>query len=283
MTATLPFRRMRLNVMYDGTEFHGSQRQPGSRTVQSELEQALDVVTERKGSVVFAGRTDRGVHARQQVISADLRWRATADELRDALNAQLPVDISVSHAESVDATFHARFDAQWREYRYTMLSSETPPQFALRRAWWRRDTLDVEAVQRAATNLEGRHGFGSFASLGCSTRRPPEKLERELFVCRWQQTPLLVDDWPATARYELRVVGDGFLPHMVRNIVGALVIVGRGLQPPEWLQSMLGASDRAAVGAAAPPQGLTLWQVGYDAFERGAPDEPAVANISLGV
>lgn len=283
MVEALPFRRMRLDVMYDGTEFHGSQRQPGSRTVQGELERSLDVVSERSGSVVFAGRTDRGVHARQQVVSADLRWRATAKQLRDALNAQLPADVSVSNAEQVDEAFHARFDAQWREYRYVVLISESPPQLAQRRAWWRRDRLDIEAIQCAARSLEGRHGFGSFASLGCSTRRPLEKLERELYICRWEQTPLRDDDWPATARYELRVVGDGFLPHMVRNIVGALVIVGRGLQPPQWLQSMLGASDRAAVGAAAPPQGLTLWQVRYDAFERSAPDEPAVADISLGV
>lgn len=282
MVPTLPFRRMRLDLMYDGTDFLGSQRQPGSRTVQGELERTLDVVTERRGSVVFAGRTDRGVHARQQVVSADLRWRATANELRDALNAHLPADVSVNGAEYVDESFHARFDAQWREYRYAVVASETPPQFAQRRAWWRRDTLDVEAIQRSARSLEGRHGFGSFASLGCSTRWPSEKLERELYICRWESAPLQDHDWPATGRYELRVVGDGFLPHMVRNIVGALVVVGRGLQPPEWLQSMLGANDRAAIGAAAPPEGLTLWQVGYNAFERGAPDEPAVANISLG-
>lgn len=276
-------QRMCLTISYDGTDFVGSQRQPGVRTVQGEIERALDGLGVQRGPVALAGRTDRGVHAHGQVVSLDIAWRASSDDLVAALNADLPRDLGVTSASEAAPDFHARFNATWRDYRYRLIESQTRPVLEQRYAWWRRAPLNAQVADDAARMLEGSHAFGTFASAGRSKQDSAEKLRRKIFSCRWRLVESRHSLTPAIARHEVSVIADGFLPQMVRNIVATLVTVARGLQPPEWIQSVLVANDRGVIGTAAPPEGLTLWRVGYEEFESSVGDVPAVADVSLGV
>lgn len=258
---------MKLTFGYDGTEFYGSQVQTGRRTVQRELEAAVREVCRRDVRLAFAGRTDRGVHAVGQVASAEIGWHGDPGDLRTALNAVGPRDIVVSRVEAVDAGFHARFDARWREYRYRVVVAETLPVLNRRFVWWRRDSLDDALAEDACSRFVGRHNFGSFASDGKSQTLPVEKLERTIFDCRWQE---IDDSLSAFGRFlELRIVANGFLPQMVRNIAGSVVQVASGAQPPEWIDHLLAVGDRRELKDAAPPHGLVLWRVGYLEFDSG--------------
>jgi len=250
-------RRVRITLGYDGTDFIGSQSQPGQRTVQDELERLLDRLTERSGRTAFAGRTDRGVHAVGQVASVDLGWRGSDDALRDAINALAPVDLVVTSVETVADTFHARYDAVEREYRYRVVVDDVPPVLDRRYVWWRRSGLDVERCQDACHRFVGQHAFGTFAGNGKSQSLDATRLERHVTVCEWRERY-------GGRHHELRIVANGFLPQMVRNIVGAVVRVGTGAASPEWINELIAANDRRVLGEAAPPQGLALWRVGYE-------------------
>jgi tRNA pseudouridine38-40 synthase len=249
-------RRVRITLGYDGTDFVGSQSQPGQRTVQDELEGLLDRLTTRVGRTVFAGRTDRGVHAVGQVVSVDLGWRDSDDALRDAINALAPVDLVVSSVESVADTFHARYDAVRREYRYRIVVDDAPPVLERRYIWWRRAGIDADRAADACRRFVGEHAFGTFAGSGRSQSWDAQKLVRRVAVCEWRKDC-------GDKRHELRIVANGFLPQMVRNIVGAVVRVGTGAESPEWIDELIAANDRRVLGEAAPPQGLVLWQVAY--------------------
>lgn len=258
---------VKLTFGYDGTDFYGSQAQTGRRTVQSELEAAVQGVGGGINRLAFAGRTDRGVHAVGQVASGEIDWQRTPENLRAGLNAVGPKDLVVSEVEFVGSDFHARFDARWREYRYRIVVADAQPVLSRRYAWWRRDELDETLAQGACRRLVGRHGFGSFASNGLSQSWPVEKLERTVLHCQWQPS---VDATSAVGRFwELRIVAAGFLPQMVRNITGAVVQVASGAQPVEWVDELLSAGDRRALKDGAPPHGLVLWQVGYTEFDHG--------------
>ncbi len=250
-------QRVRITLGYDGTDFFGSQSQPGRRTVQHELETILRRLSPRTGRTAFAGRTDRGVHALGQVVSADVVWSGADESLRDALNSLAPSDISIVDVASVADTFHARFDAQSREYRYRIVVSDVPPVLQRRYVWWRRTAIDGERCASACRHFVGEHAFGTFAGSGRSQSRTMDELVRHISRC----------DWIATGDgclHELRVVANGFLPQMVRNIVGAVVQIGIGRQDPEWVDELIAANDRRVLGDAAPPQGLALWRVRYD-------------------
>jgi tRNA pseudouridine38-40 synthase len=208
---------------------------------------------------VFAGRTDRGVHARGQVASLDIRWHQTTDQLRNALNALLPDDIVVSRVEWTSPTFHARYDARWREYRYRIWVADVPPVLHRRYVWWRAVDLDETRAAAASHRLVGTHAFGSFAGSGRSQRDEAPRLVRTVRACEW-----LVRETGDTRQHELRVEANGFLPQMVRNMVAALVHVGRGDRPVQWIDEVLAANDRRILTEAAPPQGLVLWRVRYD-------------------
>lgn len=252
-------RRARFTLGYDGTGFAGSQLQGRSRTVQRELELAIQRLAPGSGRTTFAGRTDRGVHAVGQVVSLDTSWSDSAERLRDALNAILPPDVSVGAVEWTSPTFHARYDAMWREYRYRIVVGPAPPPLARRYLWWRRRELDEALAAEACAVLVGRHAFGSFAGSGWSRTRDASALTRTVRDCRW-----LVDRRGGEERHELRIEANGFLPQMVRTIVGAIVPVAQGQRDVHWLREALSANDRSAVGEPAPPEGLVLWRVRYD-------------------
>ena len=263
----------RMILAYDGTEFWGSQIQPRRRTVQGELERVLAEIAGEPVRTTFGGRTDRGVHAVGQVVAVDLRsWRNTAVELQRALAARLPCDVAAYDLVGCLDTFHPRFDAHWREYRYWVAPGVVSP-FVQRYGWTPRAETDVGAMAAAAEWLVGTYDFASFAGGGegvpwSERARRPQGTTRTIFRCDCR--PETVRVGPGTDRrvgvIQIAVAADSFLPRMVRNIVGALVEVGQGRREPGWIAEVLAKRDRRYGSVLAPAQGLTLHHIAYDMF-----------------
>lgn len=250
-------RRLRLLVAYDGAPFSGFARQPGRRTVQGELEAALSQLARQPVTVVGAGRTDAGVHARGQVVHADVPCGLDLERVRRALNGRLGPEIVVRDAAWAPPGFDARRSARRRTYAYRIDDSGAPD--PLTRGWvlrWERP-LDLERMRRAAAYLVGEHDFASFcrADAGGSTRRRV----RSLTVRRLR------------GLVEVRVTADAFCWQMVRSIVGHLLAVGEGRRDPDATPEVLAARDRSAVALVAPPHGLVLESVTYPPARRPAP------------
>ena len=251
-------RNLKLVVAYDGTDFHGWQRQAGVRTVQQELEDALRHLMRHPLSVQGASRTDAGVHARGQVASVLTAAPVPTENLQRAVNHRLPPDVAVVSVSEAAAGFHPTRQARGKLYRYRIFNSRQRPVTCLvqRLTWhvWYR--LDLPRLQAAAADLVGTHDVAGFASQGS----PRETTVRTIFR---------VDVRRAADEVVIDVEGDGFLYHQVRNMVGTLVEIGRGHWPPERIREILAACDRRLAGRTAPPQGLCLEWVRYpDAQEQ---------------
>jgi tRNA pseudouridine38-40 synthase len=269
-TATRP---LALLFGYDGTDFHGSQAQAGVRTVQGELERALTRVAPGSGRLAFAGRTDAGVHALGQVATGAIAWQRSPDALRDALIAVAPADIAVVKVWEAPPGFHARFSASGREYRYRVRVAAAPDALERRYIWWRRAALDGEAARAACERLVGTHAFGAFAGGGQSQALTAAQLTRTLRTCDWQteeREPGQCRSGAPETLHTLRVIADGFLPQMVRNLTAAICQVAQGARPVEWIDALLAENDRRALGEAAPPQGLVFWRAYYDWADNGS-------------
>ncbi|HEU5270915.1 MAG TPA: tRNA pseudouridine(38-40) synthase TruA [Jatrophihabitans sp.] len=246
--------RLRLDLGYDGTDFSGWASQPGRRTVQAVLTEALRTVLRlTEVRLVVAGRTDAGVHASGQVAHLDIpaeAWQAQQEKLLRRLAGLLPPDVRVTGVRPVSPDFDARFAALWRRYTYRITDSETGPD-PLRRldtvAWPR--PLDAAAMQRAAQALLGLHDFAAFCRrrAGASTIRSLQRLDV-------QRSAELI---------EITVQADAFCHSMVRSLVGALAAVGAGLRAERWPAGLLGLDRRADEVTVAPPHGLNLVAVGY--------------------
>jgi tRNA pseudouridine38-40 synthase len=261
--------RYKLIVAYDGTGFSGSQRQANGRSVQQELETALERLAGKPVEATFSGRTDRGVHAIGQVVSVEqFRDDLSHERLMIALNDLLPRDVSVNDVSTVASAFHPRFDAVWREYRYRIWVGSRQPLLE-RMTWPCRSPFDLVAAQEAATRFRGEHDLASFAGMGhgvpWSGRQQRRRgTTRNVMRCSVGAVPEWWGAAPDTGSgYEIRVVADGFLPNMVRTMTAALVDVARGVRSPEWVSEVLEARDRRVGPRTAPPQGLIFWQVGY--------------------
>jgi len=260
----------RLTVAYDGTDFSGSQVQPNQRTVQGELEGALEEIAAGPIRARFAGRTDRGVHALGQVVAVGLpAWNASTRDLLWALNTRLPADLAAIDATACGESFNPRFEAAWREYRYWIAAEDFSP-FLGRYAWNRRAELNADAAQAGAERLVGTHDFASFAGGGegvpwSERATKPRGTTRTVLRCDCREIRARVG--PGSVEFarvlEVRVAADGFLPHMVRNIVGALLEVGQSRRNPEWIGELLGKRDRRFGPTMAPAHGLTLTRVGF--------------------
>jgi tRNA pseudouridine38-40 synthase len=249
-------RTMAAIVAYDGALFHGFARQPGLRTVQGALEDALAVSLRREVQTTGAGRTDAGVHAWGQVVSFDAAdGDETPERLRRSLDALSGDGIVVRDVREARPGFSARFDAVGREYHYRIVNGTVPPLFLDRVAWHVAAELDVEAMREGASMLVGERDFRSFcvteSALGKSTIRRLDTVEITRQV-ELGESVLLV-----------RVEGNAFLHSMVRTIVGSLVEVGSGRREPQWIAEAVEACDRAAAGPTAPAHGLTLFSVRY--------------------
>ncbi len=249
-------RAVALRVSYDGAGFAGFARQPGLRTVQGDLEQALATILRRPVDTVGAGRTDAGVHALGQVVSfPETGLEPALEALVRSLNALTGDDLVVQSASYAEPGFSARRSATAREYRYHLVPGPVPPLFNRKTAWWVRRALDLEAMREAAGFLIGEHDFAAFcvkesAAEGPTSRRVDTV---EIVPAREMGEHLIV----------VRVVGNAFLHSMVRIIVGSLAEVGAGRRDPEWIEQALRSRDRAQAGPTAPPHGLTLWHVTY--------------------
>jgi tRNA pseudouridine38-40 synthase len=244
--------RLVLGLEYDGSEFHGWQTQPGGDTVQDHLESALAEVHDAPVSTIVAGRTDAGVHATAQVVHFDAVNSRPESAWVRGVNTHLPDGIAVLWAKSVDDTFHARFGARERAYRYVLLNHPVRPALMAGRAGWLHGDLDLTAMQKAAQHLLGRHDFSAFRAAECQARSPVREL-RQSSVSRNGRFVL----------FDFR--GNAFLHHQVRNMVGALVWVGLGRRSPDWLAGLLRSRDRTQGAATFAPDGLYLVDVRYDA------------------
>jgi tRNA pseudouridine38-40 synthase len=241
----------KITVAYDGGPFVGWQRQAEGTSIQGLLEDALRDLDGRDVTVVGAGRTDAGVHAFAQVASFTLVRETSPDVVVRSLNAKLPPEIRVRSAEDVPGSFHARFNATSKRYRYRLWNADVLNPFERAYVWHVSGPLDVAAMAEAARFVEGRHDFAAFAAAGGA----PGPTERVIAL----STVARNEDGLVT--YE--VEGDGFLRYMVRAIVGTLVDVGRGRHGPEWMREVIASRDRSQAGQTAPPHGLFLVRVGY--------------------
>ena len=245
-------RRVRLTLHYDGSGFHGWQIQAGVRTVQHELERALERLTSRTIRVAAAGRTDRGVHATGQVVTADVPDRWQPSDLRRALNAVLPGDVWVEAASAVPDDFHARFSATDRAYEYRLgLAERAASPLHRRTCWVVRDPVDPLLLDRCANLLLGEHSFRAFAMAG-QEERGDRCIVYDSKWWEWQPLGLVY-----------RVRANRFLHHMVRYLVGTMVDVARGRRPLDDIARLLEGDTALRTSPPAPPQGLFLVGVGY--------------------
>ena len=251
--------RLAAGIEYDGTAFNGWQVQPHAPSIQEALSKAISIVADEPVECVGAGRTDTGVHATGQVAHFDTRARRAEHSWLLGINSNLPTDINVNWVAKVPAEFHARFSARSRSYRYLILNSPVRSALYRQRAWWVLKPLDAELMQTAADALLGEHDFSSFRAAACQASSPVRTIT-EIAVER--QGEIIVITCSANA----------FLHHMVRNLAGSLMRIGRGDEPPEWLAEILAAKDRKRSGITAPAMGLTLTDVGYPDFP--LPDAP---------
>jgi tRNA pseudouridine38-40 synthase len=241
-------RTLKLVIEYDGTGFVGWQTQANGRSVQEEIEKVLSGVLQEPVSVMGAGRTDSGVHARGQVGSLATASTMSAASIRAALNGLLPEDIYIAGVEEVPEGFHARYSARERFYRYFI--SLTPSAINRRYEWFVKYDLHVPAMNRVAASILGEHDFESF----CKYAAEVDHYRCTLLGSRWIESP-------GKLTYEIR--GNRFLHGMVRALVGTMVDIGRGYTPEDRFQAIMDAHDRRKAGMAAPPHGLFLEEVVY--------------------
>ena len=244
--------RYALAVEYDGTEYSGWQIQSHVLSLQQCLEQALSKVADHRVEVVCAGRTDAGVHASGQVVHFDSTAIREPRSWILGANANLPKAMSVYWAAEMPETFHARYSALAREYRYSLLNRPARAGLGARFLAWERAPLDLSKMQQAAQHLIGDHDFTSFRTVACQAKRPWRRLDR-LEISRQGDICYFV------------LQANAFLHHMVRNIVGSLMVVGRGVEPPDWIAQILAARDRSLAGATAPAGGLEFLGPKYPA------------------
>lgn len=246
-------RRIRITLAYDGTEYHGWQVQPSLPTIQGMLQQVLARIEGKPVHVTGAGRTDAGVHALAQVAAFDLENPIPTDNLRRAMNRLLPPAIRVLEAREVAPEFHPRRDAISKTYEYRIWRAEICPPFERLYLHHFPYPLDEQRLIAAAPLFEGEHDFTAFAATDERDRLGGSKVRRIYSSRAFREGDRLI----------YRVTGNGFLKHMVRNIVGTLLEVGRGKLDEEHLRALLRSGPPASAGPTAPPSGLFLVEVRY--------------------
>ncbi|SEH04540.1 tRNA pseudouridine(38-40) synthase TruA [Candidatus Venteria ishoeyi] len=243
--------RIALGVEYNGYAFKGWQSQrSGVRTVQQCVEKALSKVANQPIAVMCAGRTDTGVHGTEQVIHIETDIERSMYSWAFGANSQLPDDVSITWACPMPGDFHARFSAIQRHYRYIILNRKVRPAIKAGQVTWFYHDLDVTRMQAAAEHLLGRHDFSAYRAKGCQAKSPIRHISR-LQVERFGET------------IHIEVSANAFLQHMVRNIAGVLMTIGRGKAPPEWAKTVLETRNRSDGGITASPHGLYLTGVDY--------------------
>lgn len=243
-----------LLLTYDGRNYHGWQVQPNGNTIQAELERALAHLTQQVTPVFGAGRTDAGVHALNQTAHFFSDRFSSPRKWCQALNGILPSDIVVKEVISVPSSFHARYSAQGKWYRYLVYNKPYYPPFARPYSWWVRDSLDFGAMSQAARHLEGTYDFSAFRATNCGSPHPIKTIQ----TIEWH----FLHQPSATLAFE--VCASGFLKNMVRILVGTLIDVGCGRIHPEEIPKILDSKNRNLAGKTAPAHGLYVLEVLYD-------------------
>ncbi len=243
--------RIALGVEYDGANFAGWQSQPHGRTVQDVLERALSAVACSQVRTHCAGRTDAGVHALAQVVHFDTDVQRPDSAWVRGVNAHLPPQVAVRWAVPVHADFHARFSARSRSYRYLLLNRAVRPAIDHGRVGWFHTLLDLDAMVTAASCLVGEHDFSAFRAAECQAKSPI-KIVKSIAISR--EVELIC----------FEITANAFLHHMVRNLVGSLVYVGKGRHPPEWMSELLANRDRARAAPTFDAAGLYFAGVEYE-------------------
>jgi tRNA pseudouridine38-40 synthase len=243
--------RFRAEVEYDGTNYHGFQRQREEPTIQQELEQSITVISGEQVAVVGAGRTDTGVHATGQVIAFNLEWRHSLHELHRAINAKLPGDIVLRALLEASDDFHPRFNARIRTYNYHIYNANIRSPLLRRHSWHIIRPLDLKAMNQAAEAIVGVHDFATFG-------QPPQGDEtvREVYNSSWRRDGSLL---------LFEISANAFLKRMVRSLVGTMRSVGDGSRSSEEFELALMARNRSHSGKTAPACGLYLMSVTYEA------------------
>jgi tRNA pseudouridine38-40 synthase len=259
--------RLALCLEYDGSAFHGWQSQPDGKTVQDVLELALSNVSGEPIKTFAAGRTDAGVHALAQIVHFDSDAERPLSAWIRGTNAHLPAAVAVRWAQPVADSFHARFSASARRYRYVLLNNAVRPALLNGKVGWYHAPLDANAMNEAARNLLGEHDFSAFRAAQCQARTPVKTLHSVSVV---RQGDYLLCDFRANA----------FLHHMVRNIVGALVTVGKGAQPPDWIAALLADRDRTRAAPTFSGAGLYFAGAEYPADWRLPEEGRIIAPLS---
>jgi len=242
---------IRLILAYDGARYLGWQRQKEEPTVQGVLEEAIRRITGRPTPLIASGRTDAGVHARHQVCHFKTSAEISPDSLKKGLNALTPGDIHIKQADFVPADFHARYSAISKTYVYTILNGPDPDVFFRAYAWHIPRPLDIPAMESCMAHLRGRHDFAAFRSSGSTNINPV----RDMMRCELHRSP---EGW---VRFEFEA--NGFLRHMVRNIVGTVAETGRGKLTHGDFLKIFQSKDRRLAGIKAPAHGLCLAMVKY--------------------
>lgn len=256
--------RMALGVSYSGQNYQGWQSQPSGHTVQDTLEAALAQFATQPISTLCAGRTDAGVHGLMQVVHFDTTVQRPPTSWVRGTNTFLPPDIAVQWARSVPDTFHARACATARRYAYVLLQSPVRPSVEAGRVGWVFRPLDGAAMRTAAAHLLGEHDFTSFRASACQALSPVKTLQRINITQKGNTRPEPGEDWsPCYWRFEFE--GNAFLHHMIRNIMGCLVAIGKGTRPPAWMAEVLAARSRDAAAPTFSPDGLYFLGPVYDA------------------
>jgi tRNA pseudouridine38-40 synthase len=244
--------RFAVALEYDGTAYAGWQTQQSARSVQQVTEAAFSRIAAEPVSLICAGRTDAGVHARWQVAHFDTNANRRLRAWLLGSNSELPPDVSVSWVRRVPMHFHARYSAEARTYRYLILNRGARSAFATNRAAWIYRPLDHERMAEATLALHGSHDFSAFRSSECQANSPVRRMEK-LTVTRH-------GDWVI-----IEATANAYLHHMMRNIAGLLIAIGRGDAPPSWAKEVLECRDRKRNAATAPAEGLYFWGVRYPA------------------
>lgn len=249
-------RTIKIVISYDGSGYHGFQKQKDILTVQGVVEEVLAKLCGERVVTAGSGRTDAGVHALAQTLTFTTNGRIPCANMVRAAASLLPRDIVLISAEEVEEGFHARFSAKWKTYEYKLLVNAHDNPFMMRYAWQLREQLDLPAMNEAAALLLGTHDFSAFRSTGSVDSSPV----KTIYAAQWQQQGEEVS---------FRISGDGFLYHMVRNLVWSLVQVGLGKRSKADFAAELASERCEFLNSPAPAEGLYLAQVGYEEYPQG--------------
>ncbi|WIV13184.1 tRNA pseudouridine(38-40) synthase TruA [Proteiniborus sp. MB09-C3] len=243
-------RNIKLIIEYDGTNYFGWQKQPHQKTIQEAIEYSIKKITKEDVGIFGSGRTDRGVHARGQVANFFTEAKIPGEKFKDAINSVLPSDIVISHSEEVDCSFHSRYSAQGKEYRYVIYNRRIPSPLLRNYAYHVPQKLHFDLMQKASADFIGTHDFTAFMASGSSVK----DTTRTIYSIHLNKNHEII---------ELKINGNGFLYNMVRIIAGTLVDIGIGKIDSSYISEILLSKDRKNAGHTAPPHGLYLEKVFY--------------------